>query len=153
MDSHGGDVLQQVLLADAQVPRAAGAVEGRHGELLAAVRPVAEDLRGGAGAGGMTVQEGAPAALEENQEEKQNFPERKPRPQSIHPAEQRFWSVSRSDVKTRKEKKINNPRKVSSEHHCCALIISESAAQMSSDARSSACARERSVCARLIEGL
>lgn len=72
--SHGGDVLEQVLDAPGAVPGAPGALEGQQREEPAAVRLIAVDLGGRAGAGGRTVQQRAQVLVEEDAEQEQEPP-------------------------------------------------------------------------------
>lgn len=71
---HGGDVLEKVLDAPGAVPPAAGALEGQQREEPAVVGLIAEDLRGRAGAGGRTVQQGAQVVVKKDAEQKKDLP-------------------------------------------------------------------------------
>lgn len=74
-DLHAGDVLEIVLDAPAHVLRTCP-VEGqqRENRSTAVARLVAVDLAGRAGTGSRTVQQGAQAAVEKTDQQKENFP-------------------------------------------------------------------------------
>lgn len=83
MNSHGGDVLQEVLYGPGTVAGAAGEVEQR--EDGAALGLIAVDLLEGTGARGRTVQQGAQVLLEEESQEEENLPARDGCVQYMHP--------------------------------------------------------------------
>lgn len=92
LDSHGGDVLQELLHRPGTV--AAAAREGQQREDSAALGFIAVNLQRGTGAGGRTVQQGAQVLLEEKSQEEEHLPAPSsgganrcsaPRVQYIHP--------------------------------------------------------------------